>query len=80
MKKFHPGFFIIILCLLFIFESFPKAYAQEKTSEEFTLEEITVTAEKREVDVQKTAMAITAMTGDDISNQGITALDDALRG
>lgn len=79
MKKKSYNFFKVILAFFFVFEVFPCAYAQEKDPGEFTLEEITVTAEKREVNVQKTAMSVTAISGDEMSSKAINSLDDALR-
>lgn len=43
------------------------------------LEEIIVTAEKRESSVQRTAIAITAVSGEEIANQSRTSLDEVLR-
>ncbi len=47
-----------------------------QAKEEFTLEEITVTAQFQETDLQKTAIAITAVTGEMLENQNILALED----
>jgi len=47
--------------------------------DEFMLEEITVTSEKRETNVQKTPMAVTALTGVEISNKQKNTLDEVLR-
>jgi len=55
------------------------AYAQESASDEFTLEEITVTAEKRAENVQKTALSVTAITGDNIRDGAQNTLEDVLR-
>jgi len=54
-------------------------YAQETSTSEFTLEEITVTAEKRTGNVQKTAVSITALDGDQLLNQGRNTLQDVLK-
>ena len=53
-------------------------FAQESVTEEFTLEEITVTAEKREMNVQKTPIQISAVSGEDISKNSITDIGKAL--
>ena len=81
MKKTGMGFISVLSGLFFILGSIPAVYAaQESASEEFTLEEIIVTAEKREVNVQKTAMEITAVTGADIDSKAITDVAKALDG
>jgi iron complex outermembrane recepter protein len=56
----------------------PSVCAQ-KQENEFTLEEITVTAEKQKADMQKTAISITAITGDDMRNKAMVQLDNALK-
>lgn len=80
MKK--PNIYItsILLGLILTLGSFPAVYAQEEEAakEEFTLEEITVTAEKREVDVQKAPMVVTAISGNDIATRAITDLKESL--
>jgi iron complex outermembrane receptor protein len=50
------------------------AVAQQSRSDTGQLEEIVVTAEKREATVQTTAISLTAVTGDDIVNRGFTDL------
>jgi iron complex outermembrane recepter protein len=54
--------------------------AQETKSEEFTLEEITVTAQKRETNVQKTPIAIQTVSGDELAQEAKTRLDDIMQG
>ncbi len=80
MKKLNVDFISILLGLLLILGSFPTVYAQGNAEEEFTLEEITVTAEKRTVDIQKTALAVTAVTGSDITDKAIANVSDVLDG
>jgi iron complex outermembrane recepter protein len=43
------------------------------------LEEVIVTAEKREADLQKAAMSVTAITGETLQKKGITTLDQAIQ-
>ncbi|MDB9822236.1 TonB-dependent receptor [Deltaproteobacteria bacterium] len=74
MKKYCMVFFTLVLGLTLA--GLPSAYAQD----EFTLEEIVVTAEKREVNVQDTAMSVTAVTGADIRDKAQNTLEDVLRG
>jgi len=48
----------------------PVAWAQDSATDEFTLEEIMVTAEKREVNVQTVPASVQALPGDDLVLQG----------
>jgi iron complex outermembrane receptor protein len=50
------------------------AIAQQSRSDTGQLEEIVVTAEKREATIETTAISLTAVTGDDIVNRGFTDL------
>ena len=50
------------------------AIAQQSHSDSGQLEEIIVTAEKRESTVQSTPMSLTAVSGQDIQNRGLTNL------
>ncbi|MGC3980396.1 MAG: TonB-dependent receptor [Steroidobacteraceae bacterium] len=43
------------------------------------LEEITVTAEKREVNLQKAAVSVTAVSGESLQRKGISTLDKAIQ-
>jgi outer membrane receptor protein involved in Fe transport len=52
--------------------------AQETKSEEFTLEEITVTAQKRAENQQKVPIAMETITGDTIKELGKTDIDQIL--
>ena len=58
----------------------PQIFAQESATEEFTLEEITVTAQKREMDVQKTPIAIQAVTADQLVEEAKQRLDEIMQG
>src|SRR5260370_14977803 len=44
-----------------------------------TLEGITVTAAKREQDIQKVPISMTALTGEQLERQGVTSLVDLAR-
>lgn len=50
-----------------------------QAQDEFMLEEITVTSQKREENVQKTPMAVTALTALEISKKQKNTLDEVLR-
>jgi iron complex outermembrane receptor protein len=50
------------------------AAQQQQSSQAGQLEEIIVTAEKRESTIETTSISITAVSGDDIVNRGFTDL------
>jgi iron complex outermembrane recepter protein len=52
----------------------PAAAQQQQSSQAGQLEEIIVTAEKRESTIETTSISITAVSGDDIVNRGFTDL------
>ncbi len=54
------------------------AIAQQSRSDSGQLEEIIVTAEKRESTVQSTPMSLTAVSGQDIQDRGLTDLSDVV--
>jgi len=68
--------FFILGCVLI---GAQPGFAQQEDEDTFVLEEITVTAEKREVNVQKTALSVTAVTGANIRDQANNTLEDVLR-
>jgi iron complex outermembrane receptor protein len=53
-------------------------YAQEGDMDEFTLEEITVTAQKREENVQKVPITMEVVSGDQMKELGQTDIDEIL--
>lgn len=69
----------VILGIVFVFGEAASILAQESQSEEFTLEEITVTAEKRETTLQKTPTAITAITGDTVIEESVFSIMDLMK-
>jgi len=69
---------LAILGVGLVFGSPGAASAQESNRDEFTLEEITVTAEKREENVQKTAISVTALTQADVTEKALLTLDNVL--
>ncbi|MEM6935656.1 MAG: TonB-dependent receptor [Pseudomonadota bacterium] len=52
-------------------------FAQDQSDDVFVIEEIVVTAQKREERVFDVPLSVTAMTGDEIAERGITNLLDA---
>jgi iron complex outermembrane recepter protein len=77
-RSFHL-IFISILGLMFIFVEAICLYAQETNSDEFTLEEITVTAQKRVENQQKVPIAMDAISGEDLALNGKDNVDEILR-
>jgi iron complex outermembrane recepter protein len=57
----------------------PAAIDKAKTQEATTLQGIVVTASKREQDIQKVPISMTAFTGEQLERQGITSLSDLSR-
>jgi iron complex outermembrane receptor protein len=52
---------------------------EEEAEEEFTLEEITVTAQKREENQQKVPIAMEVITGEDLVSMGRDSVDEILK-
>jgi len=72
MKKFWQSLFMVILGMTLMISVSPTAFAQEKKAAakaEFTLEEIVVTAERRETSAQDTPIAVSAWDADLIDEQ-----------
>jgi outer membrane receptor protein involved in Fe transport len=72
------SFFLSLLTvtLLLVFGNLAAVYAQETAPSEFTLEEITVTAEKRSVNLQTVASSVVALEASDLAEMGkITAAE-----
>jgi iron complex outermembrane receptor protein len=68
------------VCLLFFVGTIPQmAIAQQSRSDSLQLEEIIVTAEKRESTVQTTPISLTAVSGADIQDRGVANLDNLVQ-
>lgn len=76
MRSSYKIFFASLLGAAVAFGGTCAVQAQE---DEFMLEEITVTAEKKAENVQDTAMSVSAITGSDIKDKSITDLQSALQ-
>jgi iron complex outermembrane receptor protein len=76
VKKIFMYLFTVILGSGFVIGDLPSAFGQE--TGEFTLEEITVTAQKRLEDSQKVPIALSTLSGDQIAEMGGTTLKDSL--
>lgn len=63
--------------MAFSINEIPDVLAQD-SYEEFTLEEITVTAQKREENLQKVAINMETISGDELTEMGRTNLSDVL--
>ena len=79
IKKIVLGIFTLALGLVILLGEAPLIYAQESATEEYTLEEITVTAQKREQELQKVASSVDVIQGYELTEMGHLDLDDALR-
>jgi iron complex outermembrane receptor protein len=78
-KQIVLGIFALVLGLGLILGEAPLIYAQESDIDEFTLEEITVTAQKREQELQKVATSVEVIQGYELTEMGHLDLDEALR-
>jgi len=78
MKKTLFYFFSVFILAGLVLSTGPVAIAQDD-QDTFMLEEITVTAEKREENVQKTAISIAAITGNVIRDEAKISLDSLLK-
>ncbi|MBN1627682.1 MAG: TonB-dependent receptor, partial [Deltaproteobacteria bacterium] len=79
MKKTFIVVFSVFLAIGIAVTGIPWVMAQETGSDEFTLEEITVTAQKREQDLQKVASGVEVIQGYQLTEMGLVDLDEALR-
>jgi len=72
--------YLLTLTVAFIFAlgDVSAIFAQESSDDEFTLEEITVTAQKRAENQQKVAIAMETISGDTIKELGKTDIDQIL--
>jgi iron complex outermembrane receptor protein len=71
-------FYVFMLGACLMAGSVQCVCAQEDDADEFTLEEITVTAQKREENQQKVAIAMEVISAETISELGQTSIDDIL--
>jgi iron complex outermembrane receptor protein len=80
MKKLFMLIFSTVLCLGLLIGDPSSLLAQGQSSDEFTLEEITVTAQKREENQQKVAVAMEVFAGQDLQEMAKTDIDQILSG
>jgi iron complex outermembrane recepter protein len=77
-KRLFQIILTLILGTLFVFGEAICLYAQETKAEEFTLEEITVTAQKRAENQQKVAIAMDVIPAEELKSAGKSDIDDIL--
>ena len=77
MKKNIVIIFLAIVGIGLTLGDLSWVYAQEK--EEFTLEEIIITAEKREENVQKTPLAVSIVNAEEINNKSLISVKDMIQ-
>lgn len=80
MRKYFWEIFTVALGFIFIFGSVNAVMAQETGDAEFTLEEITVTAQKRSENIQDVATPVEVIQGYELTEMGRTTLEEALTG
>jgi iron complex outermembrane recepter protein len=78
MNKMNQILLTLILGIGLILGYVPSIFAQEGTSEDFTLEEITVTAQKRAENQQKVPIAMEVVSGEALKEEGRTDIDQIL--
>jgi len=66
------------IVIILVLGDIPQIFAQESDSDEFTLEEITVTAQKRVENQQKVAITMDVISGEQLSEAGKMNVDDIL--
>jgi len=81
MYKLKTGFIFrsVLAGFMAVLFMAPAVYAQDDT-DTFELEEITVTAEKRETNLQKTPISIQTVSGTELTTEAKQRIDDIMRG
>ena len=80
MKKLSTELLTLVMAICLLFGGYGKVRAQESASgdNEFTLEEITVTAEKRVQSIQSVARSLAVITSDDLAMRQASNIQDML--
>lgn len=78
MKKFNLLLFSILLGAIFLLGTFPVVWAQYDDEEEFSLEEITVTAEKREENLQSVPRSLVVISADELNLRSAYQVQDII--
>jgi iron complex outermembrane recepter protein len=79
-RSYHFLILTLFIGFMFVFGEAVCLYAQETKSDEFTLEEITVTASKRAENQQKVPIAMDVISSDQIKELGKNNIDEILSG
>ncbi len=79
MKRYRLSIVAVLGAIALVFGGILPTYAQEDASDEFILEEVTVTAQKRAESQQKVAIQMEVVTGEDLTGTGKDNIDDILR-
>ncbi len=79
MKRYQLLSVAVLGTIALVIGGISPIYAQEEDSDEFILEEITVTAQKRAESQQKVAIQMEVVTGEDLVGTGKDNMDDILR-
>ena len=79
-----PALLAVMLVMVFPKNSFTAEAgatdtAKHKEENPYVLPSVTVTADKRETDIQKTPMTISVISGQDLADGGITTVQEALK-
>jgi iron complex outermembrane recepter protein len=77
-KRLFLVFITLIIGFIFALSDVSALFAQETADDEFTLEEITVTAQKRTENQQKVPIAMETISADSIKEKGMNDLDEIL--
>jgi iron complex outermembrane recepter protein len=77
-KRSHFVFLVLAIGFILALGDVTALFAQETKAEEFTLEEITVTAQKRAENQQKVPIAMETISGDTIKELGKSDIDQIL--
>jgi iron complex outermembrane receptor protein len=80
MKKCYLLFFAVLMGIALAIGGIPSVYAQGGDSDEFVLEEITVTAQKRAESQQRVPIAMEVISGEEITELGKNDIDEMLQG
>ena len=78
INKIGLGVLSVVIGLCLMVGDASSLNAQESDTEEFTLEEITVTAQKREENLQKVAITMDTISGYELTERGAVNLTDIL--
>lgn len=80
MNRMNRVLIGLVFALGFTLYYLPSLFAQESDEQEFTLEEITVTAEKRESNIQEVPASVSVVSGDSLVELGKISIPQRLEG